>query len=125
MNYYIYILCVAFSSSAFSIDLKILPNVPELTVTSESNYVIKCQGNEPVKWIIPESNPFFNADRNSSIKILQSEANTKNVSLLMLNRVSYLNIGYYYCVPLSGDRKSDSINSENIYLFVRKRTMLY
>lgn len=64
--------------------------------------------------------------QSSSIEMLQtySEANARNISMLLLNRVSYSNIGYYYCVPSSGDRQLYSINSEKIYLFVRSKFLV-
>ncbi|XP_025418891.1 vascular endothelial growth factor receptor 1 isoform X3 [Sipha flava] len=116
---------VTVTGTVSALDLQIVPDVPELTLTSGADFILQCMGDVPVTWKLEKYDPNLNVKKMSSIDISQGLlANSSHISLLTLSRASYLDTGYYYCVPLSETLKLDEQNSKSIYLFIQHDTYL-
>ncbi|XP_060867787.1 vascular endothelial growth factor receptor 1 isoform X2 [Metopolophium dirhodum] len=104
-------------------DIRIWPDVPELTLTSGADLTLKCTGDVPVKWNQYQYDPSLLIERNSSIDISQGLANNSYISLLSLSRASYLDTGYYFCDLFTEVAGVDEHNAA-IYLYVQHDTHL-
>lgn len=77
----------------------------EVIVNPGDDYVITCEGDMPLTWKFPST------DRNPEIN--SSQYNGRYKSSIQLTDISYLDVGYYYCLLNNNNEKNSSI-----YLYV-------
>ncbi|KAF5286422.1 hypothetical protein FQR65_LT12603 [Abscondita terminalis] len=126
--------CISLRLSINGLTLFLRPNGKEFTpprilsdnkgtdhiISSNDDFVIKCEGVEPVTWTYP-NNTYDDMTLSTSLITIKPATTPDTLykygSILTINRASYLDTGYYYCHGDTNDFE-DLSRVSKIYLYV-------